>query len=127
MKLEVFKRIFELYKENEKFLDDTKNVLKLDLSETVSNDCFWETLSLIWDNEYTEEGVDWINWYMFEKRENGTPSAWDKDGTPILNSLEELWSFVESDHKLNQIALDASHNSGYEEGYAEGVASQRNT
>lgn len=78
------------------------------------------------DSLFTEEGVDWINWFMFENewgqkdwsrvpkydRETGqlitdrdpveAYGAKDENGKPICYSLESLWEHVQQYLKCNQ-------------------------
>ena len=72
-------------------------------------------------SHYDEDGVEWINWFMYESdygqkdwsevqtfTDNGKESlpsiygAYDKDGNPICYSYETLWNYVEKHHKLKQ-------------------------
>ncbi len=99
MKLENFKRIFELQEINDKFLDNLQNILKMTGEELPPVECFWETMDIIWKNEYTIEGIDWINWFMFEKSEG--LNAYN-NGEIFLESIEELWEYVEENCKINK-------------------------
>jgi len=100
MKLKKFKRVFELHKENDKFLDDSSDILGVDMGESVPVTSFWQMIDLFWSIEYTEEGIDWINWFMFERSDDEGPHAWDENKKPILNDLEELWEYIEENYKL---------------------------
>ena len=77
-------------------------------------------------SHYDEEGVDWVNWFIFEndfgekdwtkyktinrsKEEifrsiNGEKeehfAATDKDGNPIFYSIESSWEYLEKHHRL---------------------------
>lgn len=97
MKLETFKKVFELYQKNEEFLNNTKDLLKLEMYEVTPVECFWETMDILWREIYTEEGIDWINWYMFEKSEGLCAY---QDGEIFLETLEELWEYVENNYKI---------------------------
>lgn len=51
---------------------------------------------LIFSN-FTEEGQDWINWWLYERKGFGDVinEAYDLDGNIIkLDTLEELWNLV---------------------------------
>lgn len=70
---------------------------------------------------YGEEGLDWVNWFIFENEygqkdwstaplysEDGKlikeagevrHSAHDENGNPICYSYESLWEYLESNHK----------------------------
>ena len=53
-------------------------------------------LQIILDSMYTDEGVDWINWFMFENDfgEKGL-KAYDEDGNEICYDLSSLWEYIE--------------------------------
>lgn len=62
---------------------------------------------------YDEDGVEWINWFMYESdygqkdwskyddsESKSIYGARDKDGNPICYSYETLWEYVEANHKI---------------------------
>lgn len=71
---------------------------------------------------YGEEGLDWVNWFIFENEygqkdwstaplysEDGKlikeagevrHGAHDENGNPICYSYESLWEYLEANHKL---------------------------
>lgn len=54
-------------------------------------------------SHFDEGGVDWINWWLFEKPTfaEGKGEAWDADGKVIpTETVEDLWNIVEN-HRLN--------------------------
>jgi len=63
-------------------------------------------------SHYDEDGVEWINWFIYENdfgqriSENDEGEldhrAWDENGEPICYSYETLWNYVEKHHKLKQ-------------------------
>jgi len=50
---------------------------------------------------YGDEGLDWVEWFIFENNygENKM-SATDEDGKLICQTHEELFQFLEKNHKL---------------------------
>lgn len=82
-------------------------------------DCFLKS-------HYDKEGVDWINWFIFENdfgekdwskykkmnkkpedifksingEEEDTHGAKDEHGNPIFYSIESSWEYLEKHHKL---------------------------
>ena len=70
-------------------------------------------------SHYDEDGVEWINWFMYEsdygqkdwsqsktfgEGEKGVElsyGAQDKDGNPICYSYESLWEYLETNHRLH--------------------------
>lgn len=58
--------------------------------------CFADVLfdKIINDN-YSIEGADWINWFIFENNLGGKGvGAWDENNTPICQTLDDLLSYV---------------------------------
>lgn len=54
-------------------------------------------------SHFDEEGVDWIDWWLFEKPmfSEGEGQAWDENHVEIpTETVEDLWNIVES-HRLN--------------------------
>lgn len=49
---------------------------------------------------YTEEGFDWVNWYIFE-RDFGLIDleAHDENNNKICNTLEDIFLYLEKNHK----------------------------
>jgi hypothetical protein len=75
-------------------------------------DYFDHIVDVALSSNYNEEGVDWINWFMFEsdfgkkdwsksKSLNNEPSsndkygARDKDGNPICYDIKSLWEEIQ--------------------------------
>lgn len=62
------------------------------------------------ESHYTQEGIDWIEWFIFEADwgfkdfTNGSDKAeWgaqDEEGNPIAYSYESLWELLEREYKL---------------------------
>lgn len=77
--------------------------------------------TIILEEHYTQEGVDWVNWFIYENEygqkdwsklplydEKGNEihkagevrfGATDENGDPICYSYESLWKHVEKNHK----------------------------
>lgn len=64
---------------------------------------------------YTEAGVDWINWFIYEneygqkdwtvydsKGDKFKHPATDENGNPICYSFESLWNYIEEHHKIKK-------------------------
>ena len=74
-------------------------------------ECDWynnvgKMLDIFLDSHFTEEGVDWISYYLFESVEDKLVTINDEDmfGNKRkeyhLNSVDELWNFLLTDTKL---------------------------
>lgn len=49
---------------------------------------------------YNEEGLDWINWFIYEN-EYGSKKleAWDENKNLICQDLESLYEYIQKHHK----------------------------
>lgn len=65
-------------------------------------------LDIFISSHFTEEGIDWVDYYLFEdikdkvvhiKQEKDMFNE-EKDIEYHLNSIEELWNFLNTDKKL---------------------------
>lgn len=49
---------------------------------------------------FTQEGEDWIFWWLYEKNGNPEMKAWDEDNDEIpIETMEDLWRFVKQYRK----------------------------
>lgn len=57
-------------------------------------------IDITFSSHYTEQGVDWINWFIFEtdygKRKL---EAWDENKNLICQDLESLHEYITNNHK----------------------------
>lgn len=45
---------------------------------------------------FTEDGTDWIFWWLYEKNGNPDMKAWDENHNEIpMETMEDLWNYVE--------------------------------
>lgn len=57
---------------------------------------FDKTLNLL----FNENGVDDINWWMYEKSGNSELKMWDESGKEIpTDTVEDLWNLVKDNQK----------------------------
>ena len=94
MNKELFKFILNKLIELEEFTDKLSEA-GLDIVETPA----FQTGAFLFDEVikayFTEEGIDWIVWYMFEKRPNPDQiKATDENGNEICTNIDELWDIV---------------------------------
>ena len=93
---------FDFYDGKFKLMEDIENMLYTSLK-----------------NEYNEEGVDWISWFIFEndfgkkdwsktrcvnhvneeKNKNSKYGAFDEKGRPIFYSMKNTWKILEKKYK----------------------------
>lgn len=53
---------------------------------------------------FTQEGKDWIFWWLYEKNGNPEMKAWDENHNEIpMETREDLWRYIKQYRKLNNI------------------------
>jgi hypothetical protein len=92
MNLESFKFLIQGIKDTEEKWQKFYN-LGLDITEI--SDPYYKVISHLLKVYYSEDGEDWISWYLHERRDNEDVQAWDADNNPICYSVESLWDHVE--------------------------------
>lgn len=93
MNFEAFKKLIETIQNiNER--SHTLYQLKIDLMDY--DEDYQNVISTLMDAVFTEEGTDWIDWYLYERvSHNGEIlKAYEKDGSEICHNIESLWETV---------------------------------
>ena len=98
-KEQFIKLITDNRKHNDR-LDEVEDVLGLAIYDCdwveYGNILFDEVLGLL----FQEEGVDDINWWLYEKCGRPDYKMWDKDGNEIpTETIEDLWNIVKDYRK----------------------------
>lgn len=98
-KEQFIKLITDNRKHNDR-LDEVADVLGLAIYDCdwveYGNILFDEVLGLL----FQEEGVDDINWWLYEKCGRPDYKMWDKDGNEIpTETLDDLWEIVKDYRK----------------------------
>ena len=93
MKQEVFTEIIKRIREQ----SDKQNALyKLDVDLINYSDNYTSVIDILLKDYYGEDGADWIDWYLYERDENGAlDQAHTNDGKPICYDIKSLWEEVE--------------------------------
>lgn len=100
---ENFTKIITKYRDWNDRVHQVANVLGLDF---LNSDWIEYPHFLFQDfinSHFNENGVDWINWWLFEKPmlSEGEELAWDENHNEILTeTVEDLWNIVEN-YRLN--------------------------
>lgn len=90
-----FINLIELYKSYSKELDKWCKLVPMfesELINTVEN-MFIKNLQI----QFTEEGYDWITWWLWEKDGNPELKAYYEDKSEIpIETVEDLWNMVKN-------------------------------
>lgn len=74
----------------------------IELYELPVSELGWGFLSITLPELFSDEGVDWINWWLFEKPGfRGEPNqAYNEDGSVIpTDTIDDLWELVKEYQK----------------------------
>lgn len=74
----------------------------IDLFELPISELGWGFLNTVLPELFSDEGVDWINWWLFEKPGlGGDPNqAYDENGNVIpTDTIDDLWNIVKDYQK----------------------------
>ena len=97
---EQFIKLITDHRKHNNRLNEVEDVLGL-----IIYDCDWIEYGNILFNEvlellFQEEGVDDINWWLYEKCGRPDYKMWDKDGNEIpTETLDDLWEIVKDYRK----------------------------
>ena len=63
----------------------------------------WELINMYLEEMFNEDGIDWINWYIYERKSIITGEVlpcFDEEGKEFyVNTPEDLWKLVEQHQK----------------------------
>ena len=103
MTFENFFKILDCYKRGSEMISDLHD-LGFDLMEGryQLSDILYEQLQNSIRFVYGDEGLDWVEWFIFENKYGEgdfVMEAWHEDEL-ICQSYEELFQYLEKNHKL---------------------------
>lgn len=96
MTKEGFIKLIENAKKYDKELDRWSD-FGIDLFELPISELSWNFLNIVLPELFSDEGVDWINWWLFEKPGFGEEpnQAYDENGNVIpTDTIDDLWNIV---------------------------------
>ena len=63
----------------------------------------WELINMYLEEMFDKDGIDWINWYIYERKSIFTGEVlpcFDEEGKEFyVNTPEDLWKLVEQHQK----------------------------
>lgn len=69
----------------------------IDLFELPISELGWNFLNVVLPELFSNEGVDWVNWWLFEKPGLGGGQAYDENGDVIpTDTVDDLWDIVKN-------------------------------
>ena len=95
----VIEDTLKLDKEYDRWDDFGINLWELPIGDAVAN-----LAKSIWDITFDEDGVDWINWWIYERpalfEGDEVNKAYNEDGSEIpTETVDDLWNIVEKFRK----------------------------
>lgn len=93
-----FIELFNDYNKHEEMIDDLDKIFPCAWESKLFNS-YYKLFEKIKSLCFTEEGIDWIDWWMYESSSEER-HAWDEDGNEIpTETIEDLWNLVEKYRK----------------------------
>ena len=95
----VIEDTLKLNKEYDRWDDFGINLWELLIGDTVA-----DLAESIWDITFDEDGVDWINWWIYERpalfEGDEVNKAYNEDGSEIpTETVDDLWNIVKKFRK----------------------------
>ena len=95
----VIEDTLKLNKEYDRWDDFGINLWELPIGDIIAN-----LTESIWDITFDEDGVDWINWWIYERpalfEGDEVNKAYNEDGSEIpTETVDDLWNIVEKFRK----------------------------
>lgn len=95
----VIEDTLKLNKEYDRWDNFGINLWELPIGDIVAN-----LAESIWDITFDEDGVDWINWWIYERpalfEGDEVNKAYNEDGSEIpTETVDDLWNIVEKFRK----------------------------
>lgn len=95
----VIENTLKLDKEYDRWDDFGINLWELPIGDIIAN-----LAESIWDITFDEDGVDWINWWIYERpalfEGDEVNRAYNEDGSEIpTETIDDLWNIVEKFRK----------------------------
>lgn len=86
----------KLIESNCNFFDQVLKFQEMNIEIWDSNlvKSFNDVFSISMRSMFNQNGLEWIEWYCYEKRHNPSLVARDKDGNEICRTPEELYDFL---------------------------------
>ena len=72
----------------------------IDLFELPISELGWNFLNITLTELFSDNGIDWINWWLFDKPVLEPNQVYDKNGNVIpTDTIDDLWNIVKDYQK----------------------------
>lgn len=92
MKQEVFQHMLDTIRAQEAKID---KLYELEIDLINFTDSYNSTINMLLSVYFGKEGVEWIDWYLYERAGRADITAYDCDGNLICYDDQSLWEEVE--------------------------------
>jgi hypothetical protein len=99
---ELFIKLIEKVEKYQKEIDNLTNI-NFPIFDMSIYEISQDIIDLTFKSHFNEDGVDWINWYLFERVSISGKiyPYYDENDNPVyVNTPEDLWNLVK-DYQLN--------------------------
>lgn len=96
-----FKQFKLVIEKLEKLRERTHEIYQCGIDLLSYNEDYDLTVNTLLQSIFTSEGMDWIEWYLYERKssQGHTLTATDSEGNQICHNIVSLWDTVK-EHKL---------------------------
>lgn len=94
-----FVDLLERYRKNDEFVDKVSEIFPT-FWELEAVDFGWYMFDRVIEAYFTEEGADWVSWWLYEKDGDPEMKAWDENEKEIpTETIDDLWEIVKNELK----------------------------
>lgn len=104
MNRDEFKEIIDYILSSWNYADRMYSGYKIDIYDSAPLKTICKLEKFIFEKFYGNDGYEWISWFLYEKMAHKDPSelkAYDENGAEICSNIDELYDFLEKNHKKN--------------------------
>lgn len=99
MTLKQFQEAIESINQRDKYLSDLSSMFHIELFDSDLYNSVMKTEDILWHSNYSDEGVDWILWYLYED----VPKIITVDEKDIdVTDVKDFYNFLK-EYAINSI------------------------
>lgn len=97
MDKEVFLNVVKAYKEFNNSSNKVYDILHISIMDTILYKSFYAILKQFLISNFNKDGVEWVEWYLFEHLQDPSLTAYDENDKEIkLDTDEDFWNFIKT-------------------------------